>query len=110
MTTRMFVVGVMLLLSSWAVRAVGHGAPVELRQPFSQFPNQVATWQGEDQRFTARIEEKLGVSEKRIKKLLRAKRQLEAVRPIRTRRGRPNYSSKEVMDEVKKTLGGRHAD
>ena len=63
MTTRMLIVGVMLLLSSWAVRAVGHGTPVELRQPFSQFPNHLATWKGEDQRFTARIEEKLGVSD-----------------------------------------------
>lgn len=63
MTARMLVVGVMLLLSSWAVRAVGHGTPVQLRQPFSQFPNRLATWQGEDQRFTARIEDKLGVTD-----------------------------------------------
>lgn len=63
MTARMFIVGVMLLFSSWAVRAVGHGAPVELRRPFSEFPNRLATWQGEDQRFTARIEDKLGVTD-----------------------------------------------
>jgi len=49
--------------------------------------------------------EKLGVSEKGIKKLLRAKNQLEVFRPIRQRRGRPNYSSLEVMNEVRKRLG-----
>jgi EpsI family protein len=59
----MLVVGAMLLLSSWAVRAVGHGMPVDLRKPFSEFPNRLATWQGEDHRFTARIEDKLGVTD-----------------------------------------------
>jgi EpsI family protein len=63
MTGRMVVVGVMLLFSSWAVRAVGHGSPVELRQPFSEFPDRLAAWQGEDQRFSERIEDKLGVSD-----------------------------------------------
>ena len=63
MTARMVVVGLMFLLSSWAVRAVGHGTPVDLRRPFSEFPDRLATWQGEDQRFTPRIEEKLGVTD-----------------------------------------------
>jgi EpsI family protein len=63
MIARMFIVGAMLVFSSWAVRAVGHGTPVALRQPFSQFPDRLATWQGEDERFTARIEEKLGVTD-----------------------------------------------
>ena len=63
MTGRMLVVGAMLLLSSWAVRAVGHGAPVALRQPFSQFPETLGTWRGENLRFTARIEDKLGVTD-----------------------------------------------
>lgn len=63
MTARMVVVGVMLLLSSWAVRAVGHGVPVSLRQPFSQFPDRLDAWQGQDLRFSAKIEDKLGVAD-----------------------------------------------
>jgi EpsI family protein len=59
----MFIVTVMLLFSSWAVRAVGHGTPIELRQPFSQFPDRLAAWQGEDQRFSPRIENKLGITD-----------------------------------------------
>jgi EpsI family protein len=63
MTGRMLVVGAMLVLSSWAVRAVGHGEPVPLRQPFSQFPSTLGTWHGENLRFTAEIEDKLGVTD-----------------------------------------------
>jgi hypothetical protein len=48
--------------------------------------------------------EKLGVTEKSIKKLVRPKRDLKVFLPIRGRPGRPNYSSKEIMDEVKKRL------
>src|SRR5687768_13224015 len=51
------------------------------------------------------FEEKLGVSEQGIKKLLRAKTELEVFQPGRRRRGRPNYACKEIMDEVKKILG-----
>jgi EpsI family protein len=63
MTRRMVVVVVVLLLSSWAVRAVGHGAPVELRQPFSRFPDALDAWRGQDLRFSASIEDKLGVAD-----------------------------------------------
>jgi hypothetical protein len=52
------------------------------------------------------FEEKLGVSEKGIKKLVRSKSELEVFLPIRARRGRPNYSSNRVMDTVAKTVGG----
>jgi hypothetical protein len=48
--------------------------------------------------------EKLGVTEKGIKKLVRLKRDLEVFLPIRGRPGRPNYSSKEIMDEARKEL------
>ena len=48
--------------------------------------------------------EKLGVTEKGIKKLVRPKRNLEVFLPIRDRPGRPNYSSKEIMDMVNKRL------
>jgi hypothetical protein len=48
--------------------------------------------------------EKLGVPEQRIKKLVRPKRQLEVFMPIRSRPGRPNFSSKKIMDVVKKRL------
>jgi EpsI family protein len=50
-------------MSSWVVRAVGHGVPVSLRQPFSQFPAQLGDWRGEDVRFNARIERKLAVTD-----------------------------------------------
>ncbi len=63
MTGRMLVVGGMLLLSSWAVRAVGHGHPVMLRQPFSNFPQALGDWRGEDLRFSERIVNKLGVTD-----------------------------------------------
>jgi EpsI family protein len=63
MTRRMFLVGVLLLLSSWIVRAVGHGAPRELSQPFAKFPERLGAWQGEDVRFNAKIESKLGVTD-----------------------------------------------
>jgi len=63
MTTRMVVVGVVLLLSSWVVRAVGHGVPVALTQPFAKFPEQLDDWQGEDLRFDAGIERRLGVTD-----------------------------------------------
>ena len=54
----------MLLLSSWVVRAVGHGEPVALSQPFSDFPDRLDTWQGEDVRFSDTIiENKLGVTD-----------------------------------------------
>ena len=59
----MLVVGVLLLVSSWVVRGVGHGEPVALRQSFTQFPDRLGIWQGEDLRFDARIERKLGVTD-----------------------------------------------
>jgi EpsI family protein len=63
MTARVLVVGAMLLFSSWAVRTVGHGIPVELHRPFSEFPDSLETWQGRDQRFDPKIEDKLGVTD-----------------------------------------------
>ncbi len=48
--------------------------------------------------------EKLGITEKGIKKLLRPQKNLKVFLPIRGRRGRPNFSSKEIMDEVNKRL------
>ena len=48
--------------------------------------------------------ERLGVTEKGVRKLVRPKRKLEVFLPIRARPGRPNFSSKEIMDEVKKKL------
>lgn len=63
MTARMLVVGAILLLSSWVVRAVGHGPPVALSQPFSAFPDRLEEWRGQDLRYDARIEDKLGVAD-----------------------------------------------
>lgn len=44
--------------------------------------------------------EHLGVSPAGLRKLVRKKAQLEAFRPIRSRPGRPDYSSKRVLDMV----------
>jgi EpsI family protein len=63
MTRRMVVVCVMLLASAWIVRAVGHSEPAALRQPFSQFPNHLESWDGKDLRFDAKIEGKLGATD-----------------------------------------------
>jgi len=48
--------------------------------------------------------EKLGVTEKGIRRLLRRKRDLEVFLPVRNRPGRPDFSSKEIMDQVKREL------
>jgi hypothetical protein len=61
--------------------------------------------------------ERLGMSRAGVRKLARKKSELEAFLPIRRRRGRPDYSSKEIMDmvaerikklEKKKQAGHRH--
>jgi Domain of unknown function (DUF4288) len=43
--------------------------------------------------------EKLGVIEKGIRRMVRPKDKLEVFRPIRGRPGRPDFSSKEILDE-----------
>jgi EpsI family protein len=62
-TGRIVIVGMVLLLSAFTIRALGHGAPVPLRQPFSQFPARLGMWEGENLRFAERIENRLGVSD-----------------------------------------------
>ena len=56
------------------------------------------------------FKKKLGLTEKGVRKLLRAKDQLEVFQPVRGRRGRPNYSSMEVMNEVRRRLGRTNGD
>jgi hypothetical protein len=51
--------------------------------------------------------EKLGVSESAIQKLIATKKELEVFRPIRRRPGRPDYASKEIMDEFYRKLSKR---
>jgi hypothetical protein len=48
--------------------------------------------------------EKLGVTQNGIRKLVRPKRQMEVFLPVRKRPGRPNFSSKRIMDEVRKRI------
>jgi hypothetical protein len=55
------------------------------------------------------FEEKLGVSEKGIRKLIVPKRELEVFMPIRGRRRRPDYSSRDILDMLNKRLIGRRA-
>ena len=50
--------------------------------------------------------ERLGVSEKGIKKMIRSKQELEVFMPIRERPGRPDFSSQEVLNELAKRLKG----
>jgi hypothetical protein len=51
--------------------------------------------------------ERLGMSAAGTRKLVRSKRELEAFLPIRGRKGRPDYSSKEIMEMVEERLRGR---
>lgn len=51
--------------------------------------------------------ELLGLTERGIRKLVRSKRQLEVFTPIRKRPGRPDFSSREVMNELAKRLKGK---
>ncbi len=53
--------------------------------------------------------EKLGVTKRGLLKLVCEKSQLEVFRPIRSRRGRPDYSSKKIMDEVTRRIESRNA-
>jgi hypothetical protein len=48
--------------------------------------------------------ERLGMSAGGTRKLVRSKRELEAFLPVRPRKGRPDYSSKQIMDMVEKRL------
>jgi hypothetical protein len=48
--------------------------------------------------------ERLGMSRAGTRELVRKKRQLEAFLPIRDRKGRPDYSSKEILEMAAKEL------
>ena len=48
--------------------------------------------------------EKMGMSEKGVRKLLRRKGDLEVFQPVGESQGRPDFSSKEIMDMVEKRL------
>jgi hypothetical protein len=48
--------------------------------------------------------ERLGMSAAGTRKLVRSKRELEAFLPVRGRKGRPDYSSKEIMEMVEERL------
>ncbi len=50
-------------------------------------------------------DEKTGVSEKGIKRMVRPKRALEVFQPIRQRKGTPDFMPKEIMDKIQKLLG-----
>jgi hypothetical protein len=51
--------------------------------------------------------EKLGVTKTGVRRLVRRKKELEVFLPVRDRPGRPNFSSKEIMDEVYRRLKGK---
>jgi hypothetical protein len=51
--------------------------------------------------------EKIGMSKPGLRKLIRKRKELEAFLPIRGRKGRPDYSSKEIMDAVAKEITKR---
>jgi hypothetical protein len=51
--------------------------------------------------------ERRGMTRAGLRKLVRKKEELEAFLPVRDRPCQPDYSSKEIMDEVAKRLGSR---
>jgi hypothetical protein len=53
--------------------------------------------------------ERLGMTAANTRKLVRKKLELEAFLPIRPRDGRPDYSSKEIMNKVAQELKKRSA-
>ena len=63
MKSRILVVAVFLIGTALTIRNVGHGQPVELRQPFSLFPDLLGEWRGTSQYFTDEIEQRTGVSD-----------------------------------------------
>jgi len=63
MKLRILVVAVCLMATALIVRSVGHGQPVELKQPFSLFPDLLGEWRGTSQYFSDAIEQKTGVSD-----------------------------------------------
>lgn len=62
MKWRIGAVALFLAAAAITVRSVGHGEPVELDRPLSEFPVVVADWQGRDFRLGERLEAKLGVT------------------------------------------------
>ena len=50
------------------------------------------------------FKERVGITKSGLRKLVRKKKELEAFLPVRDRPTRPDYSSKEIMDEVASRL------
>jgi len=63
MKLRILVVAVSLIATALIVRNVGHGQPIELKQPFSLFPDLLGDWRGRSHYFSDAIEQKSGVSD-----------------------------------------------
>lgn len=51
--------------------------------------------------------EKLRVTKRGLQKLVRKKHELEVFQPVRTRRGRPDYCSKEIVKEVAEKIAAK---
>jgi hypothetical protein len=54
--------------------------------------------------------ERLGVTNEGLRKLVRKRSELEAFLPIRSRRGRPDYSSKDILDLAARKLKAEPTD
>jgi EpsI family protein len=63
MKARLFTAAVFLIAAGVAVRSIGHGEPVKLLQPFSQYPLVLGNWQGRSMRLSGEIEKRVGVSD-----------------------------------------------
>ncbi len=63
MKPRILAVAVFLIATALIVRNVGHGQPIELKQPFSLFPDLLSGWSSTSHYFSDEIEQKLGVSD-----------------------------------------------
>lgn len=60
---RLLVVAACFLAAGAAARSIGHGEPVELTVPFAVFPDTLGDWHGSNQPFTAKIEQRLRVTD-----------------------------------------------
>ena len=63
MKSRILVVAVFLIGTALIIRNVDHGEPIELRQPFSLFPDLLGDWKGRSQYFSDEVEQRAGTSD-----------------------------------------------
>jgi EpsI family protein len=63
MKIRLFLAVAFLIGAGVAARGIGHGEPVKLIRPFSQYPVVIGNWQGRTMRLSGEVEKRVGVSD-----------------------------------------------